>query len=176
MRSWTAGRCPRRWLVASPSLGIALLACNYGFQAGSALSGVETIAVLPFENETERFELTQEIHQILLRELPSALGARAAGEDIADVVVQGTITNYNVTAPDYRPDPAGGRPDVVQREVAIAVTVQIVDMRENLVLWESTGVRSTGQYLEAGETEEIGRQEAIVQLVQKIVDGAQSTW
>ena len=33
-----------------------------------------------------------------------------------------------------------------------------------------------GQFLEAGETEEIGRAAAIKLLVQRIVDGAQSNW
>jgi hypothetical protein len=150
--------------------------CNYGFQAGSALGDIRTLAVLPFENDTDRLELTQEIYTVLQRELPSALGVRAASEDRADAVVQGTITSYNVTAPNYRPDPTGGRPSVLQREVAISVSVRIVDLRENLVIWESTSVRSSGQYLEQSETEDLGRQEAIDLLVQGIVDGAQSTW
>jgi len=41
----------------------------------------------------------------------------------------------------------------------------------------SCGLRAEGQYLEAqGETEEIGKQEALEALIQEIVDGAQSTW
>ena len=47
------------------------------------------MAILPFENDTNRFELTQEIHQELLKELPRALGVTNAGEDAADAVVQG---------------------------------------------------------------------------------------
>jgi hypothetical protein len=65
---------------------------------------------------------------------------------------------------------------VLQREVVIAVAVQVIDLRENLVLWESRSLQSQGQYLEASETEDQGRAAAIGLLVQKIVDGAQSTW
>ena len=56
------------------------------------------------------------------------------------------------------------------------VSVEIVDLVENVILWESSNVVAQGEFLEADETEEIGRVEAIELLVQKIVDGAQSNW
>lgn len=150
--------------------------CNYGFQAGAALN-IRTLAVVPFENDTDRLELTQEIHEVLLRELPRSLGARPAGEEGADAVVRGTITRYDVTAPSYRSDSSGGgRPEVLQRQVMLAISVQVIDLRENLVLWEASSVQGLGEYLEASEREDDGRRIAIEQLVQKIVDGAQSNW
>ena len=40
-------------------LVVTMLACNYSFQAGSfPPPHVQTIAVLPFDNETNRFELS----------------------------------------------------------------------------------------------------------------------
>jgi hypothetical protein len=168
---------PVRGLVLGLALGLALGAsgCNYGFQAGAALD-IQTLAVEPFENDTDRLELTQEVYDVLLRELPRALGVRQAGEEAADAVVRGTITSYRVSAPNYRPGATGEVPEVLQREVVIAVAVQVIDLRENLVLWESRSLQSQGQYLEASETEDQGRAAAIGLLVQKIVDGAQSTW
>jgi curli biogenesis system outer membrane secretion channel CsgG len=169
-------RNSRRGALAALAVVLAAGACNYGFQAGAALN-IRTLAVVPFENDTDRLELTQEIHAVLLRELPRSLGARPAGEEGADAVVRGTITRYDVTAPSYRSDASGGgRPEVLQRQVMMAISVQIVDLRENLVLWEETSVLGQGEYLEATETEDDGRRVAIEQLVQKIVDGAQSTW
>jgi hypothetical protein len=56
------------------------------------------------------------------------------------------------------------------------VAVEIVDLVENIILWESRSVIAQGQFLEASETEEVGRAEAIELLIQKIVDGAQSNW
>jgi hypothetical protein len=169
-----------RPLFARPHWALLLVlaaasGCNYGFQAGAALN-IRTLAVVPFENDTDRLELTQEVYDVLLRELPRALGVRQSGEEAADAVVRGTITSYRVNAPNYRPGDAGARPEVLQREVIIAVSVQVIDLRENLVLWESRSLQSQGQYLEASETEDQGRLTAIELLVQKIVDGAQSTW
>ena len=82
--------------------------CNYSFRAGSfPPEHVRTIAVQPFENETGRFEVSGELYDELLRNLPRALGIRTAGEDVADAVVRGTITRYDVAAPNYRAAEAG---------------------------------------------------------------------
>ena len=73
-------------------LAVTMLACNYSFQAGSfPPPHVQSIAVLPFDNETNRFELPGELYDQLVRNLPSALGIRTAGEEVADAVVRGSI-------------------------------------------------------------------------------------
>lgn len=171
----------RRWrgggLVVAACAAALLPGCNYSFRAGSfPPEHINTIAVLPFENETSRFELTQEVHQVLLQGLPRALGIQNAAEANADAVVRGTIRRYELTAPLYRPGADASRADVLQREVSISVRVEIVDRIENVVLWESQSLTTRGQYLEDSETEEIGRTEAIELLVQQIIDGAQSNW
>jgi len=151
--------------------------CNYSFRAGTGFPEyIRTVAVLPFDNETARFELTQEVHEALLRQLPRSLGLNQAGEEVADAVVSGVIRNYDLTSPLYR---QGDRPEsveVLQREVVLLVAVQILDRRENIILWEEQQLRVQGQFLEASETEEVARIEAIELLVQEIVDGAQSNW
>jgi len=166
--------------AVAPTLALAVLAlsgCNYSFRAGSGFpESIQTVAVLPFENETNRFELTDAVHRQLLQELPRALGLQPAGEDVADAVVRGTISRYNLSAPNYRPSAGGERAEVLQRQVQISVAVQIVDLQRGLILWEENNVSAQGQYLEESETEEVARAEAIELLVQDIVDGAQSNW
>lgn len=169
---------PERTLRGIVLVGTMVLAgCNYSFRGGSFPDHIRTIAILPFDNETTRIELTQEIHETLLRELPRALGIRPGGEDVADAVIRGEITSYQISTPSYRPGAGGERAEVLQRQVVIGVTVRIIDRTRNEIFWESSGLRAEGQYLEAqGETEEIGKQEALEALIQEIVDGAQSTW
>lgn len=169
------GRRSRRAGFAAGSLLLAVAGC-YSFQAGTGLSGVGTIAILPFENTTSRLELTQEVQDILLRQLPGALGLRLAGEEVADVVVRGRITSYDLVAPNYRPGQQGQGAEVLQRQVVLVVAVDILDMRERTVLWQSASLRAQGEYLEASETEDVGKTEALDALVQQIVDGAQSNW
>lgn len=163
--------------MATAVLAMAAAGCNYSFRAGGGFpEHIRTVAILPFENETTRFELTQEVHDQLLRELPRALGIRNAGEQSADAIVRGTIRNYSLDAPLYRAGAEESRTEVLQRSVRIVVTVQIIDRQENVILWESRSLSAEGQYLEATEQEDTGREEAISLLVQRIVDGAQSNW
>lgn len=168
----------RRLLVGGPlACALALSGCLYSFRAGSfPPPHIKTIAVAPFENETTRFEISGELYDRLFKNLPRALGIRSAGEDVADAVIRGTVLRYEVVAPNYRAGAEGQPAEVLQRQVTITVKVQIVDLVQNVVLWEDDGVTAQGQFLEASESEDVGRAEAIELLVQKIVDGAQSNW
>lgn len=148
----------------------------YSFKAGTFPSHIRTIAIVPFDNETTRLELTQELHDLLLREVPRSLGIRQAGEDVADAVLRGRITGYTVTTPAYRPGPGGDRAEVLQRQVSISLAVQLVDAVRNEILWESSALSGEGQFLEASETEDVGMRVAVALLKQRIVDGAQSNW
>jgi hypothetical protein len=161
-----------------PILAVALAAagCNYSFRAGSfPPPHIRTIAIEPFENETTRFELSAELYDQLLRNLPGALGIRTAGVDVADAIVRGSITRYDVAAPNYRAGAGGAAPQVLQRQVSITVSVEIIDLVENVILWESNSVQAQGEFPE-GAPEDGGRQIAMDLLVQRIVDGAQSNW
>jgi hypothetical protein len=111
----------------------------------------------------------------LLRNLPGALGIRTAGADIADAIVRGSINRYDVVAPNYRAAQQGQAAQVLQRQVNISVSVEIVDLVENVILWESSNVTALGEFPE-GAPEDGGRARAIELLVQEIVDGAQSNW
>lgn len=164
-----------RWMLAA-AIALAAAACNYSFRAGSfPPPHIRTIAIEPFDNRTTRFELSAELYDRLLRTLPPALGLRTAGIDVADAVVRGAITRYEVMAPSYRAGADGRAPQVLQRQVSISVDVEIVDLVENIILWEASGVVAQGEFVE-GSPEEGGRQRAMELLVQRIVDGAQSNW
>ncbi len=166
-----------RLLLGGVLVSAAGPACFYSLRAGSGLPDhIRTFAVLPFDNETTRFELTEEVRQELERRLPRALGVRTAGADLADAVVQGTIIRYDVIAPLFRPGAGGDRAEVIEREVQITVRVEIVDRVGNVVLWDDAGMNVRGQYLDATEDEDVGRAQAIELLVQRIIDGAQSNW
>ncbi len=158
-------------------LVLGLVGCNYTFQAGAGLpSHVRTIAIVPFENETSRFELTQEVYEILLSELPQQFGVRTGSEEYADAIVRGSIRNYSVAAPSYRASADGRGAEVLERQVSITVQIEIIDRENNMILWDNSSLSVRGEYAEATEVEEDGRQLAINRLVQNVVDGIQSNW
>lgn len=167
----------RAVLATAVALSLSLSGCNYSFTSGAGFPDhIRTIAVVPFENDTNRFELTQEVHEALLRQVPRSLGLTPAGEQAADAVLTGTILRYELTAPLYRRGQEAETVQVLQREVVLVVQVEVLDREAYTILWDQQQLRVVGQYLDASETEDVGRTEAIELLVQEIVDGAQSNW
>jgi hypothetical protein len=157
------------------AVALSMPGCMYSFQAGAGFPNhVETVAILPFENDTTRPEITDEVFALLLREFPRSQGLQPAGFDVADAVVRGVIKSYEISTPSYRS--TGDVPQVLQRQVRLMVEVEIVNLADDEVLWHSPGISVQGEYLEESETEEVGRGIAITLLVQRIVDGAQSNW
>jgi hypothetical protein len=159
------------------ALSILASGCLYSFQAGAGFPEyVETVAIVPFENQTTRPEITDEVFQALLRDFPASQGLQPAGEDVADAVVRGTIKRYELNTPSYRPGAAGQNPQVLQRQVTLVVEVQVINLVDNVILWEGSNISVRGEYQENVDTEEAGRALAIELLVQRVVDGAQSNW
>ena len=166
-----------RGLASALAVCLLLSGCLYGFQAGAGFpSHVRTVAIVPFENETNRPELTDEVFQMLLREFPRSQGLQPAGEEVADAVVRGKIRRYDLSTPSYRPGAPGETPQVLQRQVTLMVEVQIINLVDNTILWENPGISVMGQFLEETESEDVGRALAIELLIQRIVDGAQENW
>ena len=164
-------------LVALLTVALLTTGCNYTFLAGSGLPPhIQTLAVTPFENDTDRFEIQQELHQLLLDELPRTFGVRTGGEEFAEALVRGTVRQYTVQAGSYRPEAGGDRTEVIERQVRISVEVQVIDLVNNLILWENPGLSADGEYLDASDDEDQGRELALSRVVQGIIDGLQSNW
>lgn len=164
------------WRLASLAL-LAVAGCGvYSLSGGGGLPGhIDSVAILPLDNRTTQFTLTQEVTQALLDNIPGRLGLRPADEGSADSVLRGTITRYEDRAVNYQPDPAG--PVIFQRRVDITVQVEIYDVREEQVLWSSRALVASGEYEpDKGQSETDGRMLAIDNLIQLIIDGAQSQW
>jgi hypothetical protein len=155
-------------------LGIVLLSgCNYGFRGGGGFpSHVRTVYVERFENQTVQFNLENELYTKLIDELPRRLGVRTAGREVADVIVRGRVVRYDDAAPNYRP---GERTEVLQRQVVVTLAVEVIDVRRNVILWESSGLTGNGVYNNS-QTDAAGKVGAIENLVQRIIDGVQSQW
>jgi TolB-like protein len=170
-------RTASRWMgLPILLLLVALPGCLYSFQAGAGLpSHVRTVAVVPFDNNSDRFDLAQEIYEAVLRDVPRAFGVRVGAEDSADVVIRGVVRRYNVDAPSYRPSPSGGA-EVLERAVNIGVEIQVLDMVERTILWENRSLTARGVFLEGTEQEEDGRVLAVEQIVRDLINGLQTNW
>lgn len=164
----------RRALVLLPLL--LFCSCNYGLKsAGGFPSSIRTIYIAPIDNKTVKSELDAQLFRELTGKLPRALGVRVGGEKTADAVLRLQITTYNDQAQNYTPG-SSGTVTVLSHQVTVTVAVQIIDVRRNTYIWESSGTMGKGEYRPDTQSDEIARTKAIENLIQQIIDGAQSQW
>jgi lipopolysaccharide assembly LptE-like protein len=173
-------RTPGYRAVASALLAlfVAANASCYKFSGGGGFpSEIHSMYIESFENSTAQFELDQQLFRKLNEKLPRALGVRPAVEDKADAVVRGKISRYEDAAQNYRPgaDTRSGV-EVLAHQVQITISIMLVNKRTNTVLWESTALTGRGDYRPSTESDQVGREQALNNLVQQIIDGAQSQW
>ena len=148
-------------------------ACLYGFAGGGLPSHVETVAILPFDNQTAEPALTQEVNDAVQLAMERRLGLRLASEQTASAVVRGTIVRYE---PDLLLSQVPGEEQVTvtRRRVRLTLNVEIYDQVEGRTLWQRSGLVVDGEYNPPLEGQ--GREVALEKLVADIVDGAQSQW
>lgn len=171
----TSGRSATTRLAAA-LLGLALTGCNYGLTGGGGFpSTVRTVYIEAFDNQTDRFELDQQLFAQLTEQLPRSLGLRLGSEENADAVVRGRIVRYTDAARNYTAS-QGGDVNVLQHQVEITIAVEIVDLTQNLILWDTNSLSGRGEYRPDSQSDEIARRAALESLVRQIVDGAQSQW
>jgi hypothetical protein len=150
--------------------------CNYGLSGGGGFPPeIRTVYIAPLGNETVQFDVGQQVFSALSERLPRALGLRPAGERVADAVVRGTVTRYEDAAQNYVPGEPGSV-EVVQHQVQITMSIQIIDVRANEILYEQTSVSGRGEYRPDTQSDDVARTKAIETLIQQIINGAQSQW
>lgn len=165
---------PGRLKRASVLVVLLLAGCNYGLRGGGFPDHIRTLFVESFENQTPQFELEQQLFTAMVDGVPSALGVQVGSRANADALLTGTILGYDDVAQNYSSS-GGGRVQVLQHQIRISVNVRLVDVHQNVILWEGR-VSGTGQYAPDSQTEDEGRRLAIQAIVRDVVDGAQSQW
>ena len=168
--------CRFRTGVPAAIATLAVLAGCYGFSGGGGLpSHMRTVWVAPIENESTQFGIAESLMDELLTAARQRLGLRLASEGEADAVITAQIRRYSDEAVNF--DAVGGvGADVFQRRVTVSVSVEILDVADNLIIWGNQSLTGTGEYEPGAETEDQALIVALENLVQQIVDGAQSQW
>ena len=130
-------------------------------------TGFDTLYVLTFENETREFQLTQQLTERVVNEFLNESRLRLVGdEEDADLVVLGTIKDYEEEALSYDPR-QGANPDVFTRRVLLTVDVRLQDQVRDETLWENASLREWGEF---NEEQGEGREEGIARAVDKIAE------
>lgn len=166
-----------RRLVAAAALAPACLlaAACYSFSGGGLPPEIRTVYVLPVENRTAQFELTEPFTRQLSDAVRGRLGVQLASRENADAEIRAEIIRYDDVAANFSGVEDVGA-DVFLRRVTVSARVEIVDLARNEIVWDGASVRGTGEYAPDTETEQTGQNLALENLIQRIIDGAQSQW
>lgn len=173
-----------RRVIPRPSVRLAalalLIACLpatacYSFSGGGLPQHIRTVYVLPVENRTAQFELTEPFTRQLSDAVRGRLGVQLASRENADAEIRAEIVRYDDVAANFSGVENVGA-DVFQRRVTISARIEIVDLTENEIVWEGSSVSGTGEYAPDSETEQTAQNLALENLIQRIIDGAQSQW
>lgn len=155
---------------------ILLLAAGcmpYGFTGGGLPSHVHTFAVTTFENQTATSQLPKEISDALRARVRDRLGLRDAAESKANAIIRGTIQRYEIDIP-VGLSANNKQQTTATRSLELRVDIEMIDQVTGKTLWQKKGAVATEQYREGGEP--AARKHAIDQLVNELVEGAQSQW
>lgn len=174
MSAEPAGRRGGPAICGVLAVAVMVSAC-YSFTGGGLPPHIRTIYVLPVENRTAQFELTEPFTRQLTDAIRGRLGVQLASRDNADAEIRAEIIRYDDAATNFSGVEDVGA-DVFQRRVTISARVEIVDLARNEIVWDGSGVSGTGEYAPDSETEQTGQAVALENLIQKIIDGAQSQW
>jgi hypothetical protein len=160
--------------LALTSMGVG--ACRYSpykFAGGGLPRHVRTVAVIPFENQTAVADLQSELFTAMRRTLQNRLNLRDAPESRADAIVRGTIVKYDADVPiGFSADPRAAAQ--ARRQLQLVIDVAIIDQASGRTLLDRKGLTAKGEYAERNEA--AGRLQAVEELMNDIVEGAQSQW
>ncbi len=170
-------RTRRAWrpfvTIVAVSALLAQSGCLYGFAGGGLPRELRTVAVLPFDNLTPVPDVQRELFEALRKAMQDRLNLRDAPADRADVLVTGTIKEYEVDLPvGVTADPR--QATSARRKLQIVVDFEIVNQKTGESLQTKTGARREAQYAEGAELR--GRRDAIEQLINELIDDMLSQW
>lgn len=149
----------------------------YRFAGGGLPAHVRRVYVEAFENDTPYQTLTTDLLRTMQERLPGSLGVRLSAQQGADAVIRGRIRSADEQTTNFNPSPdAAGRIQRLEARVHVSFDAEIYDVREDRVLWRANGLTAIGNFDPARETVEAGRRKALDEVVQKMVEGAQSQW
>jgi hypothetical protein len=156
-------------LCAAP---IITASCSvYSFSGSTLPSHIKTVRIPVFANATLEPGVDDDVTTELSKEvLKSQL--RPANDD-ADATISGTVTRY-VNRP-HTFGAGGSEVNVEQYIVQISAQVEFYDNRKNEPIYKGT-VSGEGIYLFDSEDEQIGRDKAVKNLVEKIIQNSVQIW
>ena len=149
----------------------------YSFTGGGLPGHVRRVYIEPFDNDTPYQTLTSDLLRTMQERLPGNLGVRLSSQQTADAIIRGRIRSADEQTTNFSPTPdPTGRIQRLEARVQVSFDAEIYDVRNDAVLWRGNGITAVGNFDPVRETVDLGRRKALDEVVQKLVEGAQSQW
>lgn len=142
----------------------------YSF-SGSGVSGIKTIAIPLFDNQTEQYGLREDLTTNIADGFVQDNTLKVVNEKIADSILKGTITKYTRDAYTYDENE-----NIKEYIVRIWVNASFEEKKDNKILWKEDNLQGWGIYSAQDETEDMGKQRALAKLAEDIVNKTVKGW
>jgi outer membrane lipopolysaccharide assembly protein LptE/RlpB len=154
------------------SLASALILSGCGVYSfsGSMSSGIESIAVPVFENESVEYGIAEELTSGVIEGFVADNTLKVISRSKADAVLEGIILRYERSAYTYDEN------DQVQ-EYKVNITAKVrLNKSDGSLVWEEESLADYGIYNADDETEEEGKSRAIEKIAEDIVNRTVKDW
>lgn len=147
--------------------------CGYYSFSGSGLTGIETVYIPLFGNNTTEFGLEERLTDALIAAVNAERGLNIADRNKADSILEGRIVGISDVPMTYT---AGE--EVSEFKVTIRVQVKFEDLKNRRTLMEED-LSAFGVYPypeQPGKDREAGIKEALNKLAEDIINKAVGGW
>ncbi len=151
--------------VVSLALGCGVYTFN-----GRGKSSIKTIAIDPFENQTNQFGLTDRLTQIIVEAFINDGTIKVVPKEMADAVLTGQLTRY-----ERVPSKFDLSDRVEEYKVLMDFQVVLKNAKDQSDLWKEQ-MNQEGIYKADKETEEDGQKAAGKRLVEAILNKTTVSW
>lgn len=149
---------------------VLLAGCGVYSFSGSGLSGISSVAVPQFENQTVEYGIQEDLTAAVIDQLIADNTLKVVTLADADAVLRGEIKSYERVAYTY------DKSDNVQ-EYKVNITVGFtLEKKDGKVVMSRDRILDYGIYAAAGETENEGKTRAVEKIAQQIVDETTKSW
>jgi hypothetical protein len=147
------------------------LGCGIYSFSGSALSGVKTVGIPLFENQTTEYDLQEKLTEKVTNSFVEDNTLKVVSARRADAVLYGVITGYDRTSHTF--DGAGNTKEYISY---VYVSVKFESREKRELIWEEERMEGWGIYDALVETEDEGKERALAKLAEDIVDRTVKGW
>ena len=158
-------------LATAYCLLLFISGCGVYSFSGSGLSGINTIAIPLFDNQTAEYGIRETLTEKIAERFVQDNTLKVVNEKIADSILQGMITKYEREAHTF-----DEQENIKEYIVRIWVKVSFEEKKNKKVIWKEDSLLGWGIYSAQDETEDLGKERAIEKLAEDIVNKTVKGW